>query len=171
VTVIVTVTGSPERQNPIRQRRAPSGDVWFFSPHPAETLRNPLRYAASYQAYERGGALYLREKGQTFVFAAPTGRASMSTSSWVWTNRAGDLDSVANALDLGAALGERAQWTACAGDTFVDGVVGAFVLMPDMRVLTWRIRVADHAALGWGILDPDRVTGCDAYRIAAEARP
>jgi hypothetical protein len=155
VTVVVTATRAKRAAAP-RRTPTPAAGAWFFAPHPVQPLRNAVRYTASLQAYERGLALHLAEKGQTWVFSAP----GAGQPGRIWRNAGGDLDAVAQSQSPGAARGERQTWQACAGDVLEGGRVTAFVLLPDRRVLAWTIQVSDFTALGWAYLDPVSVEDC-----------
>jgi hypothetical protein len=171
VTVVVSATPSAPQiaQRPARARNPQPniGAAWFFEPHPANPLRNPYIYSVELQAYEHGLALYLAEKDQTWVFAAPG--SDSSAAKRVWTNRQGALATVAQAYQLGTARGAPHRWLACAGDTEVAGVVTAYLLLPDARVLSWSIRASDYTPLGWAYLAPDLATGCAQYARAPMA--
>ncbi len=161
VTVVVTATAAPRKSLKPRPviKRTPvvPNSAWFFEPHPPLPLRNPFRYTVEMQVFERGIALYLHEKRQTWVFGAP---GMGDVAGRVWSNRAGDLQTVADAFQLGPPKREPQRWQACAGDTEQNGFVTAYMLLPDKRVLSWTIRAVDFAPQAWAYLDPAETLAC-----------
>jgi hypothetical protein len=125
---------------------------WFFTPHPAETLRNFRITSITQQIFTSAILLHIHELGQTWVLFTSGG----------WTNQGGDIGVVSKLLSeqVGTPMSEAVTYNAHVGDTFIGSHVTAYVSRPDNEIVRWTIEEPSKHPLDWSVLKKTTFRTC-----------
>ena len=128
---------------------------WFFSPSPSGCLYNFRSTPAVFQLFLSGRALWLQDRGETFIFL----------DNGEWINIGGDIQRVLKenpniGQALGNIVGNPRSFITCAGNSNFSGIVSAYISDADHKVLSWTIIANEQKHTGWSYIDNVSSVNC-----------